>query len=188
VSAPAGRMAVFLDRDGVLNEALVRDRKPYPPASVDEVVLRPGVRGACRALSDAGALLVVVTNQPDLARGTTTRAAVDAINDHLTAELGLDAVRVCGHDDADGCTCRKPKPGLILEAAEELEIDLGSSLMVGDRWRDIEAGARAGLTTVWIRNDYDERRPDAPDHVVDGLGEVIPLVTRSSARKEAQST
>jgi len=185
VSARARRMAVFLDRDGVLNEAVVRDRKPYPPASVDEVVLRAGVPAACRALSEAGALLVVVTNQPDLARGTITRAAVDAINDHLTAELGLDAVRMCAHDDADDCACRKPRPGLILEAAEELGIDLRRSLMVGDRWRDIEAGARAGVTTVWVRNDYDERRPDAPDHVVDGLSGVIPLVTRQTAGKEA---
>lgn len=187
MSARAGRIAVFLDRDGVLNEALVRGGRPYPPASVDEVVLRPGVRRACRALSDAGALLVMVTNQPDLARGTATRAEVDAINDYLTAELGLDAVRMCAHDDADGCACRKPRPGLILEAADELDVDLGRSLMVGDRWRDIEAGTRAGVTTVWVRNDYDERRPEVPDHVVDGLSDVVPLVTRSSMPREAQS-
>ncbi len=178
-------MAVFLDRDGVLNEALVRDGKPYPPTSVDDVVLRPGVREACRALRDAGALLVVVTNQPDLARGTADRAQVDAINDHLTAELGLDAVRVCPHDDPDGCGCRKPLPGLILDAADELGVDLARSLMVGDRWRDIEAGARAGVTTVWVRSDYRERAPEAPDHVVEGLADVVPLITYSSTRKEA---
>jgi D-glycero-D-manno-heptose 1,7-bisphosphate phosphatase len=169
-------VAVFLDRDGVLNEALVRDGRPHPPTTVDDVVIRPGVRLACRALADAGALLIVVTNQPDLARGTVARADVDAVNDHLVAELGLDDVCVCPHDDGDGCRCRKPQPGLLEEASRRHRVDLGRSVMVGDRWRDIEAGARAGVTTVWVRSDYRERLPEAPDHVVDGLAGVVDLV------------
>jgi D-glycero-D-manno-heptose 1,7-bisphosphate phosphatase len=151
---------------------------------VDEVVIRPGVPQACRALSEAGALLIVVTNQPDLARGTASRADVDAINDHFVAELGLDEVCVCPHDDADGCGCRKPLPGLLVDAAERHGVDLGRSFMVGDRWRDVEAGARAGVTTVWVRSDYRERLPEAPDHVVDGLAGVVDLVRQSLQLEE----
>jgi D-glycero-D-manno-heptose 1,7-bisphosphate phosphatase len=171
-----GRTAVFLDRDGVLNEPIVRDGRPLPPTSVDEVVIRDGVHEACRRLSDAGLLLIVVTNQPDIARRTTTREEVDAINQHLTDELGLDSVYVCAHDDADACGCRKPAPGLLLAAAADVGVDLTRSVMVGDRWRDIEAGKRAGATTVWVRSDYGEAAPAAPDHVVDGLLDVVPLV------------
>jgi D-glycero-D-manno-heptose 1,7-bisphosphate phosphatase len=173
----SGRIAAFLDRDGVLNEAIIRDGRPLPPASVDEVVIRPGVHEACQSLKDAGLLLIVVTNQPDIARRTATWDSVHAINQHLTAELGLDVVCVCAHDDADGCPGRKPAPGLLLTAAERFGVDLTRSVMVGDRWRDIEAGARAGVTTVWVRSDYREAAPRAPDHVVDGLLDVVPLVT-----------
>jgi D-glycero-D-manno-heptose 1,7-bisphosphate phosphatase len=174
------RAAVFLDRDGVVNDAIVRDGRPLPPRAVDDVVIPDGVREACRQLSDAGLILVLVTNQPDIARGTTTWHAVGAINAYLTNELGLDAVYVCPHDDADACNCRKPAPGLLFHAAEDLGVDLTRSLMVGDRWRDIEAGRRAGVTTVWVRSDYREPAPDAPDHVVDRLLDVVPLVTTSA--------
>jgi len=172
----AGRPAVFLDRDGVLNEAIVRDGRPLPPSGVDEVVIPDGVREACRRLSEAGLLLIVATNQPDIARRTTTSEAIDAINRHLTGELGLDAVYVCAHDDADACDCRKPAPGLLLQAAARHGVDLARSFMVGDRWRDVEAGRRSGVTTVWLRRDYDEPPPAAPDHVVDSLLDVVPLV------------
>jgi D-glycero-D-manno-heptose 1,7-bisphosphate phosphatase len=175
---------VCLDRDGVVNEAIVRDGRPLPPAAVDQVAIPTGVREACRLLSDAGLLLIVVTNQPDIARGSTSRLAVDAINGHLTGQLNLDAVYVCPHDDRDACRCRKPAPGLLLDAAADLRVDLTRSVMVGDRWRDIEAGKRAGVTTVWLRRDYREAPPDAPDHVVDHLSDVVSLVVTSAAAGE----
>jgi D-glycero-D-manno-heptose 1,7-bisphosphate phosphatase len=172
-----GRPAVFLDRDGVLNEGVVVGGHTHPPARVADVVICPGVPEACARLHAAGLLLVMVTNQPDVARGTVRRETVDAINDLLASELGLDATYVCPHDDADGCACRKPAPGMLLEAARDLGIDLGRSAIVGDRWRDIEAGARAGVTTVWVRHDYDERPPDGPDHVVTALLDAVDLLT-----------
>lgn len=173
-----GHAAAFLDRDGVLNEAIVRDGRPSPPSGVDEVVIPNAVREACRRLSEAGLLLIVVTNQPDIARRATTPDAVDAINRHVTEELGLDAVYVCPHDDTDACDCRKPAPGLLLRAAARHGVDLARSVMIGDRWRDVEAGRRAGVTTVWLRRNYDERPPAGPDHVVDHLLDVVPLVVR----------
>jgi D-glycero-D-manno-heptose 1,7-bisphosphate phosphatase len=181
----SGRRAVFLDRDGVLNAAVMRDGRPLPPATIHQVVIIDGVRDACRRLSDAGLLLIMVTNQPDIARRTTSWAAVDSINGHLADELGLDAVFVCPHDDADGCSCRKPAPGLLVDAAARLGVDRTASVMVGDRWRDIEAGRRAGVTTVWVRSEYDERAPVAPDHVVDSLLDVVPLVTSFATAGEA---
>jgi len=137
------RRAVFLDRDGVINASVVRGGKPYPPDRVEEVEVLPGVGDALVALRRAGYLLVVVTNQPDVARGTQTREAVDAIHAKLQGELALDAVYACLHDDADACHCRKPKAGLLLDAAKDLGIDVTASFMVGDRWRDIEAGITA---------------------------------------------
>jgi D-glycero-D-manno-heptose 1,7-bisphosphate phosphatase len=182
-----GRPAVFLDRDGVLNAAVQHDGRPHPPVSADEVVLRPGAAAACARLRAAGFLLVMVTNQPDIARGTTTRATVDGINDRLVAELGLDAACVCPHDDADACGCRKPAPGLILDAADRYDVDLGASLMVGDRWRDIAAGAAAGVSTVWVRSTYREQAPRDPDHVIDGLDELVPIALHTLSPTEETS-
>jgi D-glycero-D-manno-heptose 1,7-bisphosphate phosphatase len=181
------RPAVFLDRDGVLNEAVLRDGRPHPPVSPDEVVLRPGAVATCARLRAAGFLLVMVTNQPDIARAITTRAAVDRINDLLVAELGLDAACVCPHDDADACGCRKPAPGLILDAADQYDVDLSASLMVGDRWRDIAAGAAAGVSTVWVRSTYRERAPRDPDHVIDRLDEVVPIALQTLSPPEEAS-
>lgn len=156
-----GRGAVFLDRDGVINKAEVRGGKPYPPDSVDELEIIPGVAEALARLQAAGFALVVVTNQPDVARGKQTRAGVLAIHDRLSSLLPIDEFRVCWHDDDDKCECRKPKPGLLTRPPL---YDLGNSIMVGDRWRDIEAGRRAGcLAAILIDYGYDENLTEQPD-------------------------
>lgn len=159
------RRAVFLDRDGVLNRTyLHRDGKTHPPASPEETEILPGVPGACQALRQAGYLLIGVTNQPDVARGTQQAEVVEAINKKLRHHLPLDEIRVCYHDNQDNCSCRKPKPGLILTARDFWGIDLAQSFMVGDRWTDIEAGQRAGCQTIFIGTmpllDGDRRKPD----------------------------
>lgn len=163
--------AVFLDRDGVLNESTMCDGVPRPPRSQSELVLLPGVEEACAALRGAGWLLIVVTNQPEIARGTLSPAIVDEINDRLRHVLQLDDVLVCPHDDADECQCRKPRAGLLRRAAASWSLDLQRSYMVGDRWRDVEAGREAGCVTIHVDRGYSERRPQAPDLVVDGLPE-----------------
>ncbi len=158
------RRAVFLDRDGVLNEPVVRDGKPYPPSSLADVTLCEGARDALTSLRDAGFRLICVTNQPDIARGTIERSTVDAINDHIRTALGLDDLLVCAHDDADDCPCRKPRPGLVLEGARRNTVDVSASYLVGDRWRDIEAGDAAGCRTVLVDRGYAERTSrHAPD-------------------------
>jgi D-glycero-D-manno-heptose 1,7-bisphosphate phosphatase len=178
------RRAVFLDRDGVLNAAIVRDGRPYPPHSVDELEILPGIPEACTRLRRAGFDLVVVTNQPDIARGTQTLEAVRRINDALVAALPLDEVVICPHADADGCDCRKPKPGMLTAAAERRGIELAASYMVGDRWRDVEAGIRAGCRTVLIDRDYDERSVRADASVAD-LSEAAVWILEHDERTSA---
>ena len=152
-------LAVFLDRDGVLNQPVVRNGCPFPPQSLGEVTILPGVKDACRKLRDAGYLLIAVTNQPDIARGTAKPESVAAINKYLQDELGIHEFSICPHDDLDRCACRKPEPGMLVQAAAKWNIDLKASFMVGDRWRDIEAGHRAGCKTAFIDYAYNERRP-----------------------------
>lgn len=163
------RRAVFLDRDGVINRALVRDGKPYPPQTMEELEILPGVPEALERLHEAGYLLIVVTNQPDVARGTQSREAVEAMHAVLKKQLTLDKISSCYHDDKEACRCRKPAPGMLLDAAREYAIDLATSFMVGDRWRDIKAGKRAGCTTIFIDYHYDEALTSTPDHVVESL-------------------
>jgi len=144
------RRAVFLDRDGVINRAFVRDGQLSSAASLAEFDVLPGVEDALQELRRAGYLLIVVTNQPDVARGRTPRHAVDAVHQWLRSSLPVDDIRACCHDDRDGCACRKPSPGMLYAAAVERDIRLADSYMVGDRWRDIAAGRQAGCTTILV--------------------------------------
>ena len=153
--------AVFLDRDGVINRTIVRDGKPFSPNSLAELEVSPGIEGLTR-LKERGFMLIVVTNQPNVARGIQTQADVEEFHRFLLARVPIDAFRVCYHDDIDNCLCRKPKPGLLVQAATEFGIDLSSSYMVGDRWRDIDAGAAAGCRTIWIDYGYNDRGPTTP--------------------------
>jgi len=164
----------------VINEAVVRDGKPFPPESLAEMKILPGVPEALKELRAAGFRLIVVTNQPDVAKGTQRREVVDAMNRFLAKWLDLDAVKVCYHVDADACTCRKPKPGMLLEAAREWSIDLARSYMVGDRWRDIAAGKAAGCRTVLVESGYDERAAENPDVIVGSLLEASEVIVAAA--------
>ena len=172
------RRAIFLDRDGVLNRAVVRKGKPYPPDSVAEVEILPGVVDALQCLKEAGFLLIVVSNQPDVARGTTPKATVEAINAHLAERLPIDRFIMCYHDSSDGCDCRKPSAGMLFSGAREFDIDLSSSYMVGDRWRDVEAGIVAGCKTIFIDYGYDEKRPQSFDFRVSSMQEAAITILR----------
>jgi D-sedoheptulose 7-phosphate isomerase len=154
--------AVFLDRDGVLNRAIVRDGKPLPPPGIHDLEIIPDAAAALSKLKSQGFPLYVITNQPDVARGNLTRDEVEAMHRKLVSSLPVDDIFVCYHDDADHCACRKPKPGLLLEAQRKHNIDLARSFFVGDRWRDIDAGHAAGCKTVLIDYDYRERKPARP--------------------------
>jgi D-glycero-D-manno-heptose 1,7-bisphosphate phosphatase len=163
------KLAVFLDRDGVINRVFVRDGVTHPPAHPGEFELLPGVVEAAGRLRDAGFVLVVVTNQPDVARGIQTVAGVEALNDRVRAALPVLDVLTCFHDSADGCACRKPKPGLLLEAARRWRLDLPRSFLVGDRWSDVTAGQAAGCRALLVETRYSGRERCHPDHRVADL-------------------
>lgn len=161
------RRAVFLDRDGVINRPLVRDGQLSAPASLAEFDLLPGVADALHDLRRAGYLLIVVTNQPDVARGSLSREAVEAIHGRLRSSLPVDDIRACYHDDADRCACRKPSPGMLYAAAVSRDIRLADSYMVGDRWRDIAAGRQAGCTTILVPGPREATAVDPHVRVTD---------------------
>lgn len=165
--------AVFLDRDGVVIESAVKDGVPHPPASVGDVRFVPGVTEALDRLRQAGFALIVVTNQPDVARKTQRRDVVEAINARLAQSLPIDAFYVCYHDDRDECQCRKPLPGLLLEAARDRRLALEASYLIGDRWRDVDAANRAGVAAVFIDYGYEETLRSSPAARVASLSEAV---------------
>jgi D-glycero-D-manno-heptose 1,7-bisphosphate phosphatase len=168
--------AVFLDRDGVINKASVVDGKPYPPRNLDELELIPGVDQAILQLRDRGYFCIVVTNQPDVARGKTSKETVESINQFLIQHLAIHEIVSCYHDDHENCGCRKPKPGSLLKAALKYNIDLNKSFMVGDRWRDIEAGQNAGCKTFFIDYQYNEKQPQNPTYKVSSLTDAVNII------------
>jgi D-glycero-D-manno-heptose 1,7-bisphosphate phosphatase len=158
----SARRAVFFDRDGVLNHAIVSGGKPYPPPSAAEMKIVESAPADLARLKALGFLLLVVTNQPDVARGTQTLEAIHAMHRAMGEILPVDEFLVCPHDDRDACPCRKPLPGLMLQARDRYGIDLAASFLAGDRWRDVDAGRAAGCRTVWIDCGYAERGPSTP--------------------------
>ena len=176
------RPAVFLDRDGTLNRQVIREGKPYPPASVAEFQLLDGVVEGCQTLKQKGFVLVVVTNQPDVGRGTQQQAVVEAMHATLRSWIpAIDAFEVC-YDSGRGESSRrrKPEPGMLLDAAAALGLDLNRSWMIGDRWRDIDCGHRAGVRTVFLDWDYDEPLREPPDFRVRSFAEAVRIVLAHS--------
>jgi D-glycero-D-manno-heptose 1,7-bisphosphate phosphatase len=165
------RKAVFLDRDGVINKAIVKSGKPFPPESLDAFEFIPGVVSAALALRKAGFVVIVVTNQPDVSTGLQTREVVESMHKKIRDAAICDDIKVCYHTDDDNCGCRKPKPGMLLNAANEWQIDLQRSFIVGDRWRDVAAGKAAGCQTFFIDYKYQEQSAESPDAVVASLQE-----------------
>jgi D-glycero-D-manno-heptose 1,7-bisphosphate phosphatase len=162
---------------------VIRNGRPYPPSTIETLEILPGVPEAVRRLRDAGFLLIGATNQPDVGRGTQCRDVVEAINARLQADMPISAILVCYEDD-DNCSRRKPNPGLLLEAAEAYAIDLSASFMVGDRWRDVEAGRRAGCRTVFLDLGYNEPRPDPPaDHTALDLPAAVNWILAENQRR-----
>jgi D-glycero-D-manno-heptose 1,7-bisphosphate phosphatase len=170
------KRAVFLDRDGVLNRSLLIDGVPKPPTSVEDVEILAGVIEAIQILKNHDFVPVVVTNQPDVARGVMTQSQVEAINTHIGFVTDIKYFYTCFHDDADICDCRKPAPGLFFRAAIDLDLDTQQSFMVGDRWRDISAGHSAGCKTFFIDYSYPEQMPKKPFTRVSSLIEAARLM------------
>jgi len=175
------RRAVFLDRDGVLNRATVRDGKPYPPATLSEFELLPGVVEGCRRLKEADFVLVVATNQPDVGRGEQSRDVVEAMHRKLNRLLPLDGIEVCYDGGSEPSDFLKPAPGMLLRAAQEHGINIGRSFMVGDRWRDVDCGHSAGCTTIFIDLGYSETLRQTPDFTVGNFTQAVNVMLEEKA-------
>lgn len=180
------KRAVFLDRDGVVNRSLRIEGRPVAPRSLSKFRLLPGTRRCVARLKRRGFLVVVATNQPDVAKGLISPSVLESMNRRLLERLEVDLVKVCMHAQDEGCSCRKPRPGMLLEAATELGIALGRSYMVGDRWSDVEAGRAAGCYTVKIERGYSNEQLSRPDAVVQSLAAAVRhIVQREKLRARA---
>jgi len=168
--------AVFLDRDGVLVIPEFREGRSFAPVTLEGYRFYPDAPQALSRLKAAGYRLIVVTNQPDVGKGLVSQLVADEMHERLRKALPLDLIKACFHTQLTNCACRKPKPGMLLDAARELGIDLAESYMVGDRASDVEAGEAAGCRTVFIDLGYDERRPAAPTFIVRSISEAADCI------------
>ena len=180
-TTPRLARAVFLDRDGVVSRSNVRNGLPFAPTTLEDFEILSDAPEACRRLKQAGFLLIVATNQPDVGRGTMKKEIVEAMHAKMLREVPIDRVEVCyhpGHGQSN-CDCRKPKPGLLVNTARELSIDLAQSWMVGDRWRDIDCGHAAGCRTIFIDRGYTENLKQAPDFRAKNLSEAADVILQA---------
>ncbi len=169
---------VFLDRDGVINKVVYRDRKPTSPRNIEEFEFEAGVESALDRLSAAGFRLFVVTNQPELSRGLLTPESLRMMTDRIMNELKIEEVRICPHDQADGCGCRKPRPGMLLDLANKYDLSLKESYVVGDTWKDSLAGRSAGCKSIILEREYNAADP--ADWRVSNLGGAADLILKRS--------
>ena len=170
------KRAVFLDRDGVINRVIIKEGKPYSPRKISDFELTDGIKEGLITLREAGFLLIVVTNQPDISRGLITWGKLGAIHDLIRNELPVDEIIVCPHDDVDKCDCRKPKPGMIVESARKWGVDIGSSFIIGDTWKDMEAGYMAGCSTILLDAPYNQDVES--DHRINVIADSINIIER----------
>lgn len=168
--------AIFLDRDGVLVIPEFRDGRSFAPRTLEDFHIYPDAAESAQRLKEAGFTLVVVTNQPDVGNGLVDRSVVEKMHEKLRAAVPVDAIEVCYHTRADNCDCRKPKPGMLLRAAERMGLDCARSVMVGDRWSDVEAAKAAGCKSIFIDLNYRDERPEQPDFVVSSLAQAADVI------------
>ena len=170
--------AVFLDRDGVINQALVIGGKPYSPKTIKEFKLLDGAIESIYLLRNFGFEIVVVTNQPDVARGVIDLKFVEDIHKQIQKSTKISNFYVCPHDDEYGCDCRKPRGGLLLQAAKDLNLDLTKCFLIGDRWKDIQAGQEVGCQCFFINYKYAESVPSQPFSEVQSLSEATKIILK----------
>ncbi|MEC8086123.1 MAG: HAD family hydrolase [Pseudomonadota bacterium] len=171
---------VFLDRDGIINESIIVNKKPVAPNNLSELRIIKGIKEQLIKLKELKYYLIVITNQPDVVRNLTSMSSVEEINKYIMAQLPIDDIYVCFHDDLDNCNCRKPKPGNIIKASIDYSIDLAASYMIGDRWRDVEAGINAGTRTIFVDYNYDELKPKNYTYCTKSSVEALDIVLREA--------
>lgn len=172
------KKAIFLDRDGVINKVIIRDGTISSPWKVEEFEFLPDVRQILENFKKLGFLNIIFTNQPDVKRGFLPIAELEKMHEALLKFLPVDEIKFCLHDNSDKCSCRKPKPGMILEASDKWDIDLEKSYVIGDSKKDIEAGIAAGCKTFLLKREYNKDVNRNYNFAVDNLKEAIKIINR----------
>ena len=170
------KKAIFLDREGVINKLIMKNGKGRAPYTLEDFELFPGVVEACQKLKDSDYLTIIVTNQPDVARGWVLQESVELINNKVRKLLPIDDIRICFHTNEDNCLCRKPMPGMILDAASVWGINLQESFMIGDRFGDVAAGVSAGCKTILVGEGDTQGTFPTPHYKVDSLLEAVSII------------
>ncbi len=168
----------FLDRDGVIVVPEFRDGRSYAPTTLADFDYFPDTLAALTRLKQAGYLLIVVTNQPDVGNGITSRSVIDKMHYRMQQELPIDHIETCFHAQHANCGCRKPNLGLFINAFKKFNIDQQRSLIIGDRSSDITAGKKLNLTTFFIDYQYNERLDTTPDYTCKNLTECAGIIER----------
>lgn len=169
------RRAIFFDRDGVINNAVLRKGRPYSPIDWSEFSWVSGIQYVSQKLKEAGFLLFCITNQPDVGRRLQDHSMIEAFHQYILENLPLEKIYAC-YDCNDENPLRKPKPGMILELCKQYELDLEDCWVVGDRWKDVDAGNAAGCRTIFLDYGYDEALKSTPDYIISDLHELISLI------------
>lgn len=177
------KRAIFLDRDGVINKVIFRGEKVSSPWKLEEFEFLPEIKETLEKFKEMGFLNIVVSNQPDVKRGFLQIEELERMNQVLKENLPIEEIRICPHDDNDNCSCRKPKPGLILEAAKKYGIDLSQSFLIGDGWKDVEAGRAAGCKVILIKTDYNQNIQKGCDFVVNNLKEALNIIKNLTVKE-----
>jgi D-glycero-D-manno-heptose 1,7-bisphosphate phosphatase len=179
------KQAVFLDRDGVVVVPEARNGRGYAPRRLEDYRFYHDARESLSRLKRAGFLLVVVTNQPDVGKGLISHAVIEEMHGRLVRELRVDAVKACTHRQGENCPCRKPAPGMLLEAIREFDLNPSDCFMVGDRASDITAGRAVGCRGIFIERGYTEPMPQDAHFIVTSMAEAADVVLRHSRRAAA---
>jgi len=182
MKTPDKTKIVFLDRDGVINKIIMRKGEVSSPRKIEEFEFLPNIFSALKKFQEIGFLNIIFTNQPDISRGLLKKEELEKMNKLILSSLPIDEIIFCPHDDKDNCSCRKPKPGMILEAAKKHFIDLRKSYVVGDGQRDIEAGRAAGCKTFLIKTEYNKNIKEGYDFLVDNLEGVVEIIKRLNSK------
>lgn len=178
------KKCVFLDRDGVLNDSIVKHGKPYAPCSHEEFKIANGSISTVKKIKSMGFMTIIITNQPDISSGKSSPELMESFHKQLQNKMPIDDIYVCPHLEADNCSCRKPKPGLIYQAAEKHNIDLKSSFFIGDRWRDVGCAFKAGIKSIFIDHGYSEQLQHKPDFIISSIQFAEDCISRGSTLNE----
>jgi D-glycero-D-manno-heptose 1,7-bisphosphate phosphatase len=167
---------VFIERDGILNRVRVERQHQVSPLTLEEFHVNEALFPLLGKLKAEGLLVIGTTNQPGLSRGYQSRRELERMHEKLARALPLDDILTCPHDDADHCSCRKPKPGLLMEAAFKWHLELERSFVISDKWQDAEAARAAGCTSLllqspWVGNVHH-------DFILPDLGAIVEKILR----------